>query len=239
MFLKKQRSQNHRKFYKRNVALKIKLDESVRIYKNVEVGGGSTIEQGVIIGIPPFGREDGELNTTIGENAYIRAYTIIYAGTVIGNNFQTGPNVLIREDNEIGDNVVVWHGSTLNPGNRIGDETRVHASCFLEDVTLGKRVFLGPRVTFTDDPHPMVPINFRECWKGATVGESAVLGGNVTVLPHIKIGEHSVVGAGCVVVKDIPPYKVVVGNPGRIIKDVKDVVCKRSGKTHRPYQKIG
>lgn len=206
------------------------------IFKNVKIGKGATIEAGVIIGVPAHGKEDSQVKTIIGKNAYIRAYTIIYAGSVIGDNFQTGPGVLIREDNKIGANVVVWHGSTLNPGNKIGDDTRIHAGCFLEDVTLGKRVFVAPNVTFTNDPHPAIPIRFRECWKGATVDDGAIIGANATILPHVKIGKYAVVGAGTVVVDSIPAYKIAVGNPARVIKDIEDTICKRRGKRiHRPY----
>lgn len=207
-----------------------------KVYKNVKIMPSATLEPGVIIGIPPFNKQDGELETIIGENAYIRANTIIYAGVVIGKNFQTGPNVLIREDNKIGNNVVIWHNATLNPGNTIGDESRIHANCFLEQVTLEERVFLGPNVIFTDDPHPVVPINFRECWGGAKVGKNAVIGGNSTILPKVTIGEYSVIGAGSVVVKDVPAAKVCVGNPAKVIKNVSEVICKRSGKTHYPYK---
>lgn len=206
------------------------------LYKNVKLGQNVIIEPGVIIGIPPFNKEDGELETIIGNNSHIRSNTIIYAGVKIGNNFQTGPNVLIRENNVIGDNVVIWHGTTLNPENKIGDDSRIHAGCFLEMVTLGNKVFLGPRVTFTDDPHPIIPINFKDCWKGATVLDGAVIGGNATILPHVIIGKKVVVGAGSVVVENIPDNKVAVGNPAKIIKDVMEVVCLQSGKKHYPYK---
>ncbi|MEK7616883.1 MAG: DapH/DapD/GlmU-related protein [Patescibacteria group bacterium] len=207
-----------------------------QVYKNVKIGKDTKIEDGVIIGLPPTDKINGELSTIIGENTYIRANTIIYAGVTIGKNFQTGPNVLIRENNTIGNNVVVWHGSTLNPDNVIGDNCRIHAGCFLEMVTLGKSVFLGPRVTFTNDPHPMLPVNFKECLKGATVGDSAVIGGNVTILPHIKIGGKAVIGAGSVVVKNISSSKVAVGNPAKVIKSVSELKCIKSGKIHYPYR---
>lgn len=194
------------------------------------------MEPGVIIGQPPFNHKDGELQTVIGKNAYIRAYTIIYAGVTIGDNFQTGPNVLIREENIIGNNVVIWHSSTINPNNIIGDSSRIHAGCFLEKVKLGKNVFLGPRVVFTDDPHPIIPVAFKECWKGAEVDDGAIIGANSTLLPHVHIGERAVVGAGSVVVRDIPKGKVAVGNPAKVIKDIKDIVCERSGQKHYPYQ---
>lgn len=205
-------------------------------YKNVTIGNNSVIEEGVIIGLPPFGKEDGELETIIGDNAYIRAHTVIYAGVKIGNNFQTGPGVLIREDNIIGDNVVIWHGSTLNPENKIGNNTRIHAGCFLEMADIGENVFFGPGVIFTTYPHPDIPIRDRECWDGAHIENGAAIGGNVTLLPHITIGKNAVIGAGSVVVDDIPSGKVAVGNPAKIVKDIKDVICNRSGREHYPYK---
>ncbi len=217
---------------------KISGKSNITINKSVTLGFGSVIEQGAIIGLPPFNKQNGELKTIIGKNAYIRANTIIYAGVKIGDNFQTGSNVLIRENNIIGDNVVIWHGSTINPDNCISDGSRIHAGCFLEKVTLGKQVFVGPHVVFTDDPHPINPINYKECWNGAEVGDNAVIGGNVTLLPGVKIGKSAVVGAGSVVTKDIPAYQVAVGNPAKIIKNISNVTRKRSGKTHYPYKHI-
>lgn len=207
------------------------------IYNNVHLGENVFIEPGAIIGLPPFNKKNGELKTIIGNNAYIRSNTIIYAGVKIGNNFQTGPNVLIRENNIIGNNVVIWHGTTINTDNNIADNCRIHAGCFLEMVTLGKSVFIGPGVIFTDDPHPVIPIDFRECWKGANVEDQVVIGGNVTILPHITIGKHAVVGAGSVVVDNIPANKVVVGNPAIIVKKTSDIICRKSGKIHYPYKK--
>lgn len=208
-----------------------------RIFKNVKLGKNVTLEEGIVIGLPPYNRKDGELETIIGDNANIRRNTIIYAGVKIGDNFQTGPNVLIRENNVIGDNVVVWHTATLNPDNTIGNNSRIHAGCFLEMVTLGKSVFLGPKVTFTNDPHPIIPIDFRECWKGATVDDGAIIGGNATILPHVHIGKGAIIGAGSVVVENIPDNKVAVGNPAKIIKNASDIICKKGSKPHYPYKK--
>lgn len=207
-----------------------------KIYKNVQIGKNVTLEQGVMIGLPPFNKKDGELKTIIGDNAFIRFNTIIYANVKIGDNFQTGPNVLIRENNKIGDNVVIWHGSTLNPDNKVGNNSRIHAGCFLEMVSIGENVFLGPNVTFTNDPHPIIPIEFRECWEGAIVKDGVVIGGGATILPHVVIGKQALVGAGSVVTGNIPDRKVAVGNPAKVIKDIKDVCCKKPGKIHFPYK---
>lgn len=209
---------------------------SKKIYKNVTLGKNCILEDGVVIGEPPTGKKDGQLKTVIGANAHIRAHTIIYAGVTIGKNFQTGPNVLVRENNTIGDNVVIWHGSTINPENTIGDNCRIHAGCFLEMTTLGKNVFVGPNTTFTNDPHPQVPIDFRQCWGGALVGNRAVIGANATILPRVKIGKNSIIGAGSVVVDNIPAKKVAVGNPAKVTKNIEDLSCNISGKKHFPYK---
>lgn len=202
------------------------------IYSNVSLGGKSRVDHGVILG---FSETKKSQPTTIGKNAIFRAYTVVYAGVKIGDNFQTGPGVFIREDNIIGNEVVVWHSVTLSPGNVVGDGCRIHAGSFLELVTLGKRVFVGPGAIFTDDPHPVNP-SFRTCFGGAVVGDEAVIGANVTVLPHVKIGKRAVIGAGSVVTKDIPEGEVWVGNPARFLKLSKNVACSVEGKEHYPYK---
>lgn len=203
--------------------------------KNVEIGEGSIIEPGVLLGVVPQGKADEGLVTKIGRNCYLRSNTVIYAGVTIGDDFQTGHNVVVRERNQIGSGVCIWTNTILNPGNTVGNHTRIHAGCFLEDVSLGEYVFIGPGVIFANDPHPTNPPQ-RTCLKGAVVGENAVLGANVTVLPHVAIGKRAVVGAGAVVVKDVPEAKVVVGNPAQIIKNVEEVHCRKEGKDHFPYK---
>jgi UDP-3-O-[3-hydroxymyristoyl] glucosamine N-acyltransferase len=148
------------------------------IYKNVTLGEGVVIHPPCIIGFPPREKVDGELETVIGAGAVIRPFTTIYAGVQIGQNFQTGQGASIREDNVIGNDVSVGTHAVLEFGNRIGDNSRIHTGCFLEDVKIGKHVFVGPNVTFTDDPHPMGCPHYLECAGGATVEDYAKIGAN-------------------------------------------------------------
>lgn len=212
-----------------------KVDSEVKglVYPNVVFHGKYRVDEGVIIGISEEDKGSWP-KTEIGNNCIIRPYTIIHAEVSIGEGFETGPNVLIREKNVIGDDVVIWHGVTLNPGNILGDDCRIHAGCFMEEATLGKRVFLGPGVIFTNDPHPTNPPR-RTCMKGAVVEDWVIIGANVTILPHLKIGTRAVIGAGSVVTKDIPPHEIWVGNPAKFLKKIEDVECDISGKTHYPY----
>ncbi len=212
----------------------VEVKGDCKIYAGVEIGVGSVIEGPCVIGKPPLGRKEGDLMLRIGRNAIIRPFTTIYAGTVIGDEFQGGQCISIREDNVIGNNVVVGTSAVIEPGNRIGNGVRIHSGCFLERVTVGEFVFIGPNTVFTDDPHPMKCPRFDECGKGATIENFVKIGANVTVLPFVKIGRNSLIGAGSVVSKDVPPDSVVVGNPGKVVKKVKELNCRHGWFSH-PY----
>ena len=203
------------------------------IHPNVTIGAGTVVEEGAIVGQPPRGKQPGELPTRIGSGGVIRSGTVIYSGTTIGDEFNSGHGAMIREDNVIGDRCSVGSNAVLEPGNTIGNDTRIHSQCFLEHVKLGDRVFLGPGVVFTDDPHPMCP-RYLDCVLGATVEDDVSIGGNATILPGVKIGAGSLIGAGAVVTRDVENGVVVGGNPAKVLKQVKELVCFK-GFFERPY----
>ena len=205
-----------------------------RVYPNVMLGEGSLVEPPSIIGKPPRGTVEGELLLKIGKEAHIRPFSTIYAGSEMGDNFQTGQGVSIREENTIGCNVSIGTNSVLEFGNTIGDFSRIHSSCFMEMVTIGKHVFVGPNVVFTDDPHPMGCPRYKECKGGAVVEDFVRIGANSTILPGVKIGRNSLIGAGSVVIKDVPPDSVAVGNPARVIKKIDELTCP-PGFFEKPY----
>jgi len=206
----------------------------VYIAPGVVIGPGAELEPPAIIGKAPRGTKKGELPLYIGAEAVIRPFTTIYAGSRFGDRLQTGQGASIREDNVVGDDVSIGTNAVIEFGNRIGNRVRIHSGCFLELVTIEDDVFVGPNVVFTDDPHPMNCPHYKECRGGAVVHRLARIGANATVLPGVDIGENSLVGAGSVVVDDVPPGMVVAGNPARVIKAIDEIECV-SGKAQRPF----
>lgn len=206
----------------------------VQIYPNVDIGEGALLEPPLVLGKPPRGKGPGELKLVIGRNAIIRPFTTIYAGTSIGNDVETGQCVSIREDNVIGDGSSIGTGSILEFGNRIGTGSRIHSGCFLELTIIEDHVFVGPRVVFTDDPHPMGCPRYKECLGGVKVLSLAKIGANCTLLPGVVVGRNALVGAGSVVTKSIEDGMVAAGNPAVVIKRIEELKCY-PGFYERPY----
>lgn len=150
----------------------------------------------------------------LGEGVVIRAYAVLYAGSTIGAGAHVGHHALVREGNAVGEGASIGSGVHLEPGNVVGARTRIHSGGFLSSTTLGDDVFCGPRVTFTDDPHPPCP-RYLDCVGGAVVGDGASIGAASTVLPGVTIGARALVGAGSLVTVDVPPDTVVAGAPAR------------------------
>lgn len=207
--------------------------DSHTTYPGVVLGEGTVATPPCVLGKVPRGCEPGERQLLVGPAGTIREFTTIYAGTTIGERFQSGHGVLIREDNVIGDDVSIGTNAVLEAGNRIGNRVRIHTGCFLELVTVEDDVFIAPNVVFADDPHPPCP-RYEECVGGAVVKRGARIGSNSTILPGVSIGEGAVVGAGSVVTRDVPSCSVVVGNPAKVIKTVAELTCA-PGLMDRPY----
>lgn len=103
----------------------------------------------------------------------------------------------------------VWIADRVN----IGDNVKVQAFTFIpQGVRIGNDVFIGPRVTFTNDKHP--PSNE---WLITIVSDHVSIGAGAVILPGINIGKGAKIGAGAVVTKDVPENVLVYGNPARII----------------------
>jgi acetyltransferase-like isoleucine patch superfamily enzyme len=199
------------------------LEPSYIIHGGVRLGQGVVVEDFCILGVPPRGHAVGELETVIGDGGQFRSHTVIYAGNRIGRNFQTGNKVNIRELNTIGDDVSVGTLSVIEHHVDIGNRVRIHSQVFVPEYSiLEEECWLGPNVVLTNARYPL-SLDAKKSLKGPVIRRRAKIGANVTILPGVEVGENALVGAGSVVVRDVPPGAVVVGNPAKIIKDIKDL----------------
>ena len=183
-------------------------------------GAGLVADDDVLLGYPS-GRSNAGL-LRIGVDARVRSGTVLYAGSSIGARFATGHHVIVREENAIGDDVAVWSNSVVDYGCTIGDGVKIHTNCYIaQHSVLGDGAFCAPGVSFANDIYPGMDASAVEM-RGPHIGAGAQLGVNVTVLPEVAIGERSIIGAGAVVVHDVPPGVIAVGSPARVIREVPD-----------------
>ena len=194
-----------------------------QIYPNVNIGSNVSIGNYVELGVPPRGHMPGGLESWIGDEVIIRSHSVIYAGNKIGHRLETGHAVMIRELNEIGHDVSIGTHSVIEHHVKIGNNVRIHSQAFIPEFSvLEDGCWIGPSVVLTNSRYPL-SAGEKDRLKGPTICRGAKIGANATILPSVVIGEDSVIGAGAVVVRDVPAGKIVVGNPARIVKDVSDV----------------
>jgi acetyltransferase-like isoleucine patch superfamily enzyme len=201
----------------------------------VEMGEGSVVDVGAILGYPPSRGKDID-RVEIGGGARIRSGTVIYGGVRIGKNLQTGHNVVIREENQIGDGFSIWNNSVIDYGCRIGSGVKIHCNCYVAQFTVVEdSAFMAPGVIIANDIHPGCEFSSK-CMRGPHIGKRAQIGVNVTILPFVSIGEGCLIGGGSVVTKDLPSFSLAYGNPARVVRDVRDLTCT-TGLTDRPYKR--
>lgn len=121
------------------------------------------------------------------------------------SNFQprsVGKNIVVHSN--------VWVGDEVD----LADNMKIQAFCFIPNgVEFEEGVFLGPRVTFTNDMEP--PMNR---FLKTRVGQGAAIGAGAVIVCGVTIGRYALIGAGSVVTKDVPDGEVWVGNPAKMLR---------------------
>jgi len=180
------------------------------------VGTGAQIFEPVTLGFPSRDKmgQTGFTGTIIGKNAVIRSGTIIYCDVTIGDNFQSGHNVMIREKTKIGHRVAIGTSVVIEGNTVIGDEVSLQSMVYIPtDTIIGNNVFIGPNTVLTNDRYPPTRIGGL---KGPQIRAGAAIGANATLLPGVCIGEGALVAAGAIVTRDVPAHMLAIGAPAKI-----------------------
>jgi UDP-2-acetamido-3-amino-2,3-dideoxy-glucuronate N-acetyltransferase len=134
----------------------------------------------------------------IGKGTKVWHFTHIMTGAVLGERCNLGQNVVVSPGVVLGNNVKVQNNVSIYTGVVCEDD-----------------VFLGPSMVFTNIVNPRSAIIRKEQYAKTLVRRGASIGANATIVCGHEIGEFAFIGAGTVVTKDVPPYALIVGNPGR------------------------
>lgn len=206
------------------------IRDNVHIKKGTFVGARCILGEYLVDFFEDYKNKSHQL--VIGENSVVRSETIIYGDTTIGDHFQTGHRVTIREGSHIGNHVRVGTLSDIQGYCEIGDYVNMHSNVHIGQKSVIKNyVWIFPYVILTNDPTP--PSNVM---KGVTVNEFAVIATSTTVLPGVVIGKDVLIGAGAVVTKDAAEGKVYVGNPAKEICEIEKIKDKETGEAVYPWR---
>ena len=152
-----------------------------------------------------------------------------------------GKGVVVDKTVQFGKDVVIWNYVVIGKGTKIGDKTRIGSFCDVgKNVTIGKNcniqahvtisngckignnVFIGPNSTILNDKFP-----YSNHLTPPIICDNVIIGGGAIILPKITIGKNSVIAAGSVVTKDVPPEVVAMGMPARKTMTRKEYETKR------------
>lgn len=199
-----------------------------------EVGEGSIVGNGVVIGYPVRSKillsapsfaayDEISAGCKIGSRCIVRSYSTVYEGSRLHEGVELGHGALIREGCEIDEGARIGTCAVLDGNVRVGSRCSIQTEVYLPPGTVvGSGVFMGPYLTVTNDRYPPSPKV-----SGVIIEDRAVVGSRAVLIAGVRIGEGAVVGAGSVVTKDVPPGDVVLGVPARRVMSREEYEIKR------------
>ena len=171
---------------------------------------------------------------------FIADTAIVDEKAKIGDGTKVWHHAQIRENAEIGQNCNIGKDVYIDFGVKIGDRVKIqnHVSVY-HGVEVGNDVFIGPSVAFTNDKYPRAWVWGEDRLCKTKVGNGVSIGANATIVCGINMGDYSMIGAGSVVIKDVLPHALIIGNPGKTAGFVcecgekldENFYCEKCGKS--------
>jgi len=201
--------------------------ETAIVYPGTVVGEGCRILDYAVVGKQPTlsprstaAREELP-PLELGAGTLVSTGAVVFAGTTLGERVIVGDQACVRERCTIGDDVVIGRGSLVENDTEVGARTKIQADAYVTAYSLLEEdVFIAPCVVTANDNFMGRTERRHKLRRGPTIRRGARVGAAAVVLPGIEIGAEAFVGAGAVVLRNVAPRAVVVGNPARPIREV-------------------
>jgi acetyltransferase-like isoleucine patch superfamily enzyme len=157
----------------------------------------------------------------LGPGTVVSTGAVVFAGSSLGERVIVGDQACVRERCTVGDDVVIGRGSLVENDTEVGARTKIQADAYVTAYSLLEEdVFVAPCVVTANDNFMGRTERRHKLRRGPTIRRGARIGAAAVLLPGIVVGEEAFVGAGAVVLRDVQPRTVVVGNPARQIREV-------------------
>lgn len=203
------------------------MEKYQKIYPNVHLGEGVILEDWVVIGVPPLGAAPGELETIIEKGSVIRSHTVIYAGSHLGEGFQTGHRCVLGTGLTIAANCSVGTHSVVFGSADFAPRVRVHGYCTIaEACQIRESAWVGPHCVV--DSSLQFP---------TIIEAGAILGAELYIAPGVRVGERALIAAGVSLYEDAPAHRLIAGNPPRALRNIARLTCPYDLIEH-PYAEI-
>jgi UDP-2-acetamido-3-amino-2,3-dideoxy-glucuronate N-acetyltransferase len=206
----------------------VRFGAYVVVHPGTVIGDGCEIQDGVILGKPPKlarhskASREPPARLVLQAGAVVCSRAIVFAGADIGAGAILGDQSFVRERARIGAGSMIGRGSTVDNDVRMGARVRVQTDVYLTAFSvIEEDVFVGPGACTTNDD-TMARHGPEYRLRGATLRRACRIGGASVLCPGVEVGEEAFVAAGAVVTKDVPARAVVMGVPGRTVREVPD-----------------
>jgi len=212
------------------------IHPSATVYEGTVLGEGVRVLENAVVGKQPSlgskstAKREPLPPARIGDGTVVSTGAIVFAGSTVGAHCVVGDQSCIRERVTLADDCILGRGSLIENDTTVGAGTRIQAEAYITAYsTLEEDVFIAPCVVTTNDNFMGRTEQRKALMKGPTIRRSARIGGGAILCPGVELGEEAFVGAGAVVTKDVPPRKLVVGSPARVLRDVAATELRENG----------